>query len=277
MLLPQCRRLVDTYVPSAGRLFRVLRDALFEDRPIETSYGFTLAGGRRMGRAEWEPEETKAFLNLLADHDVVVDVGANIGFYSCLAAIRGKHVLSIEPSRRNLRFLYQNLWENRCTTTEVFPMGLAAQSGLQCMRGFGGIASFVPGWGQSERSPVEIVPTTTLDTILDGRFDGQRLLLKIDVEGFELEVLKGAINTLQRHPRPTWLVEIVLSNSLIPGGINHLFAETFELFWNCGYECRALDWERSIVTPAHIGAWINNGLRPAEHDYLFLASHVHNC
>jgi len=63
------------------------------------------------------------------------------------------------------------------------------------MFGDGAAASLMPGWaGASERS-FKIVPVTTLDIIVNARFDGLPLLIKLDVERFEFEVIKGGQRT----------------------------------------------------------------------------------
>jgi len=212
-----------------------------------------------MASSDFEPDEVKAFLELIESHDVVLDIGANVGFYSCLAASRGKHVVSFEPSLRNLNFLYRNLWENKLSSVEIFPVGLAKQFGLSRIYGFGGISSFVMGWGQAETSKYSLVPITTLDAVVAKRFQGNRLLIKVDVEGFELDVLAGATETLNLEPRPTWTVEILLRDGVIPGGINTRFHETFEVFWKRGYQCRKLDKTRSRVQNADVEHWVSCG------------------
>ena len=128
------------------------------DRSRDTGYGFELTGDPLMTQPNYEIEETTIFLDLLKNHNIVIDVGANIGRYSCLAALQGKHVLSFEPSRRNLTFLYRNLWHNKCTNTEVFPMGLGSRCGLTRVYGYGGMASFVEGWGQSISNMQNLCP-----------------------------------------------------------------------------------------------------------------------
>src|SRR5581483_11725643 len=105
MFLSALRKPVDTFAPSAGHLYRRLRDVGVAQRSMQTNYGFTLAGDPRMASGDFEPDEVRVFVELLDGSDAVLDVGANVGFYSCLAASRGKHVLSFEPSRRNLQFL----------------------------------------------------------------------------------------------------------------------------------------------------------------------------
>ncbi|MGH9717843.1 MAG: FkbM family methyltransferase [Candidatus Acidiferrales bacterium] len=217
--------------------------------------------------------ETNTFIELLQDHDVVLDIGANVGLYSCLAASRGKRVVSFEPSPRNLKYLYRNLWENQFRNTEVFPLGLAEKPGLNRLYGFGGIASFVPGWAQADKKRFALVPVTSLDTIIAGRFQGRKMLVKLDVEGFELDVLAGAEHTLDLNPRPTWLVEILLALETIPGGINSRFAEVFEAFWGHGYQCKRLNANRDSVNPEDVRRWVADGAVDAEtRNFLFFDS-----
>jgi hypothetical protein len=130
----------------------------------------------------------------------------------------------------------------------------------------------VPGWAQAREAQSTLVPLTTLDTIAAGRFQNHKLLIKMDVEGFELDVLAGAAITLNLNPKPTWLVEILLRGEALPGGINRKFAETFEVFWRHGYRCRKLDSARTPVGKADVSRWVANGFVDSEtHDFLFSA------
>jgi FkbM family methyltransferase len=272
MFLSRYRRVVDSLAPRLGRSYRLLRDSTNRRRSIETAYGFTLAGDPSMTEEQWEAVEIEAFLDLIASHDAIFDIGANVGFYSCLAASRGKQTLAFEPSPRNLRFLYRNLCENRFFGVEVFPLGLARQPGLGHIFGYGGIASFVPGWAQARAAQSAPAPLTTLDAVAAHRFLGKRLLIKVDVEGFELEVLAGAQVTLDLNPRPTWLVEILFRDDVIPGGVSHTFSETFNVFWERGYRCRKLDNALTPVEQHDVGQWVSQGFVEGEtHNFLFEA------
>ena len=247
-----------------------MRDATSRRRTIQTAYGFTLVGDPAIAAAGWEGDEIAAFISLLETHDVVVDIGANVGIYSCLAASRGKKTVAIEPLRRNLNYLYRNLWDNQLRNVEVFPMGLAQAPGLGRIYGYGGIASFLPGWAQARETQSTLVPLTSLDAVVNGRFGGKRLLIKLDVEGFELEVLAGAVATLDRIPKPTWLVEILLRGEVVPGGMNSKFAETFAMFWERSYCCYKLDRAQTPVGPDEVSRWIRNGSVEGDtRDYLF--------
>jgi len=272
MFLSSCRKAVDTFAPPLGRSYRLLRDATHRRRSLPTKYGFSLAGDPSMVKDDWEQEEIHTFLQLIEDHDVVLDIGANMGFYSCLAAVHGKHTIAFEPSSRNLKFLYKNLWQNKVFDVEVFPVGLARQCGLGRIYGYGGIASFVPGWAQSTNSQSCLVPLTTLDTIVAGRFHCKKLLIKMDVEGFELDVLAGAAETLRRDPKPVWMIEILLRDDVIPGGWSRNFADTFETFWSHGYRCTMLDAAQTPVGPKDVRRWMLNGVVDSQtHDFLFSA------
>jgi FkbM family methyltransferase len=272
MFLSRYRKAVDTFAPPLGRSYRLLRDSTNRRRAAQTPYGFSLAGDPSMAGADWETDEIEVFLKLMATHDAVIDIGANIGFYSCLAASRGKQTIAIEPSPRNLNFLYRNLWDNHFTRVETLPVGLGSEPGLGRIYGYGGIASFVAGWAQARAAHSTLVPITTLDAVAAGRFAGKRLLIKTDVEGYELDVLAGAQATLELDPKPTWLMEILFRDAVIPGGMNAKFAETFKAFWRHGYRCRKLDPAATPVEPADVSRWVAQGFVDGNmHDYLFCA------
>lgn len=270
MFLSRLRKPVDRFAPSVAHLYRSLRDFSVASQARPTTYGFRLAGEPRIAADNFERSEVKLFLYLLKSHDAVLDIGANIGFYSCLAASRGKRVMSFEPSQRNLQFLYRNLSENALTNVEVFPVGLAKEPGVRRLYGFSDMASFVTGWAQADRSRCALVPVASLDSVVAPRFQGEKLLIKLDVEGFELDVLGGAETTLDLAPKPTWLVEILLRDEVIPGGINPNFAEVFATFWKHGYECRRLDSGLPPVSRADVDCWIANGsVQSATQNFLF--------
>ncbi len=87
-----------------------------------------------------------------------------------------------------------------------------------------------------------LVPTNSLDNVLGKRFDGQRLLVIVDVEGGELAVIKGGRRHLSMAPRPIWMVEVAVSEHLPAGlGMNPNVLATFQAFWDTGYVALKLD------------------------------------
>jgi len=272
VFLTKLRKPVDTYVPWLGHSYRTLRDLTSWRLPRQTAYGFQLAGDARMAHPDFEASEAQAFLRQCETHDVVLDIGANVGFYSCLAASRGKQVLAFEPAPRNLKFLYRNLWSNGFTAVEIFPVGLGAKPGLMPIYGSGGISSFVPGWAQASKNGSHFAPVEALDLVLGGRFPGQHLFIKMDVEGFELDVLGGARDVLGRDPKPTWMVEILLHDVAIPGGISTRFCDTFEAYWSNNYRCEALGPNAFEVSREQVERWTAKGsVERGVHNFLFTA------
>lgn len=249
-----------------------LRDSLSGAIPLQlgvkgelTPYGFRLYGSATsvhhdaMRKGRFEPEETRLLQRALVAADVFVDVGANVGFYVCLARHRGRHAVAIEPQPKNLRLLYKNLLANGYEDVEVFPLGIGDKPGLAKLYGPSGTgASVIPGWAHQHAGYHSVIALTTLDTLLEGRFPGKRLLIKIDVEGAEYRVLKGAEATLTRRPWPVWMVEICL-HEFHPQGMNPDYLATFEEFWEHGYEARTADGRQRLVALEEVRAWIKAG------------------
>jgi len=138
------------------------------------------------------------------------------------------------------------------------------------MYGGGTAASFLPGWAGTPECWKRVVPLSTLDVLTGNRFEGLPLLIKIDVEGFEFEMLKGAERILTRNPKPTWIVEICL-NEHFRSGFNERFKETFEMFWSKGYECRLAGAGKRTVTLSDVKRWVAQGsVDFGTHNYLFI-------
>jgi FkbM family methyltransferase len=234
-----------------------MRDARLAP-PLPTPFGFKLAGNAAMTGGNFETDETEIFLKHLQKASACIDVGANIGLYTCLAASLGKHVIAIEPLPANLTVLYYNLLSNDFHDVEIFPVGLSGKAGIKRLFGGNTGASFLPGWAGASDKSSKIVPVSALDLIVSTRFDGQPILIKIDVEGFEYEVLSGAERTLGLSPKPVWLVEICLSENH-PSGLNDKFYDTFELFWRGGYEARTANREERLIHPRDVDRWVKQG------------------
>ncbi|HKO54265.1 MAG TPA: FkbM family methyltransferase, partial [Thermoanaerobaculia bacterium] len=197
-----------------------------------------------------------------------VDVGANVGLYTCLARAAGKQVVSIEPHRANVQMLFRSIEANGWSDVEVWPVGVASERGVMTLYGGGTGASLVRGWAGVSDAFRQTIPVTTLDTLLERRFDGARLFVKMDIEGAELPALEGATSLIARAPRPKWLMEITLTqNRETP---NPRFAETFNLFFAAGYRCTTADAEERAVTRDDVARWTKDPQRaPKTYNWLF--------
>ncbi len=211
----------------------------------KTPYGFLLTGSnsnhhKSMQKGEFERDEVDWMLEQFKSITVFIDVGANIGYFSCLARAHGKHVIAIEPHYQNIQSLLKNIDVNDGPPVEVLPVGLSFEVGILKLYGLSSTgASLLPHWAGAPESFSKKVPVTTLDNIIGGRFLDEQLLIKIDVEGHEHGVIKGAKETLERSIKPIWLVEIT-SSQFHPEGVNPNFEKTFSEFWGLKYNCYAL-------------------------------------
>ena len=145
----------------------------------------------------WERDEKAIDGLALGEESVIVDVGANIGAMSKIFARRAKVVHAFEPSPRALEYLKMNADKN----VIVHPVALSDHDGV-------GLFEERESLDRSSFSDDGIeVPVRTLDS-----FGLKPDLIKIDVEGFEPEVLRGARETL-RHS-PTLLFEALSQEAL---------------------------------------------------------------
>jgi FkbM family methyltransferase len=246
---------------------------------VETPQGFKFTSGfhpayRLMRAGQFEVEETALVAKLLDQVDLFVDIGANIGYYTCLALKKGKPVIAFEPQQQNLQCLFQNLLSNGWRdNVEVFPLALSANAGLLTLWGASGpSASLVRNWAGYSPRHSQIVPVSTLDNIVAGRFSEKKILIKIDVEGAEYQVLRGSESVLKRSPKPIWLVEICL-DEFHPGKPNPDYLKTFELFWESGYHVYRASGIPQPVTRDDVTRWVNAGKGDSgTFNYLFAES-----
>jgi FkbM family methyltransferase len=269
-MIQRFRRAVGARFPAmaaAYHSYRLTRESYATDLQ-QNVFGFQFAGTAAMQNGSFEAGEVAVIRQQLEKADVFVDVGANVGYYTCLARHNGVHVVAVEPFPRNLEQLYVNLGANGWLDVEVFPVALSDKGGVGSLFGGGTGASLLPGWAGTSDVWRTAIPLSTLDVVLGGRFEDQNLLIKIDVEGAEHQVLKGASATLARRQRPVWLLEICFTEN--QSGINPHFAEVFELFWQNGYRATTADADRHVITPAVVNRWLANKRRDQGYvNYLF--------
>jgi FkbM family methyltransferase len=165
-----------------------------------------------------EPWTVRWIERRLADNDVLWDVGANVGGYSLIAAYvaRGARVVAAEPGFANYAALCDNIALNSLGGRVLpLPVALAGQTGLVALNyddlvaGGGNLRIDSTALGASaEAIYTQPVLAYRLDDLVE-RFDVPApTLLKIDVEGAELEVLDGARRALARAELRGILVEV---------------------------------------------------------------------
>ena len=150
-------------------------------------------------QATWEADVVRLLERTLRPGMVVVDVGANVGFHTVLAArlvAPGGRVHAVEPVPWNVEVLRANAWRHGCgDTVSVHPLAAGAESGEASLAipadGRSGTELAAPGGAG------ELVRVEPLDALVpEVRVD----LLKVDVEGAESDVIAGARGLIERSP-----------------------------------------------------------------------------
>lgn len=252
-MIKQALKSVVEHFPRAAQFYRNSRYLLDRNNPaIKTPWGFSLAGHPAMATGTFEPEETRLVRELLQEVDLLVNVGANVGYYCCHALSMGKPVVAMEPIARNLQYLMRNITENGwARQAEIFPVAVGEKADVLKMWGGGTGASLIKGWAGIPESYVTQVPVLTLDRLLGDALQGRKALILVDVEGAEYAMLQGAMNTLRHEPRPIWMVEIGTTAHQPQGVvINPHLLPTFDLFFVQGYMAKTADYaQRSVDAP----------------------------
>jgi FkbM family methyltransferase len=165
--------------------------------PGDYAVGHTIA---RTG--SYEPEVSAALRELLGPGGTFVDVGANVGWFSLLGASL------VGPSGRVIALLRDSARDNGFDNIDMLTMALAAQPGAIALETDGSNGRITPIDGPPAE-PIEanfVVAARPLDDVLSDAGVTRVDAIKIDVEGAEPLVLKGAGNTITRH-RPVLISE----------------------------------------------------------------------
>jgi FkbM family methyltransferase len=162
----------------------------------------------------FENEEWRFVERFLEPGMTVLDIGAHHGYYTLLASRKAGpegRVIAFEPSPRERRRLNLHLRLNGCRNVETENCALGETEGTAQLHLVLGTDSGcnslrVPAvTEQTELMPVRI---ERLDRVLQERRIEQVDFIKLDVEGAELSVLKGATELLHRRPRPVIVAEV---------------------------------------------------------------------
>jgi FkbM family methyltransferase len=143
----------------------------------------------------------------LSEKDVFYDIGANIGFYSMLAAELSAEVHAFEPIKDTYRLLQMNLrYYDQAYTVNAALSDSQGNVVLYRPIDWSGLSTMVPEMLLKPYQPYNVNATTLDSYVLDQRHSPPTVL-KIDVEGAEIFVLKGGERTIAQY-QPTILVEL---------------------------------------------------------------------
>ena len=196
------------------------------------------------------PPEARILQSLLGAGDTFLDIGANHGSYSLMAApaVKEGRVLAFEPHPRLAELLRGSFAANRFRNAEVFDVACADRNGEatlyvpRTMSGIGGLyESFSGGNGRLRFN----VPVRRLDDILAGQTLPGTVVMKLDVEGSEMAVLRGARELIRKH-RPLILLELNPASARAAG---YSVEDLLQFLRGCGYDHLAEPDEFPATTP----------------------------
>jgi FkbM family methyltransferase len=154
-----------------------------------------------------EFEDMAFLLHLLRPGDLFGDIGANVGAYTILASVivKAKSV-SLEPIPSTYKSLVSNIRINKAgNIVATYNNGVGATKGsLKFTKSFDTVNHVIAQKDYSGEDSIE-VPVVTLDHLF---LEHLPTLLKIDVEGFELNVLKGGENVLKSETLKAIIIEL---------------------------------------------------------------------
>jgi FkbM family methyltransferase len=187
---------------------------------VSSGYGLFCTRARNINLLFQEVYEVEHILPSLMDKDTVfIDVGAYQGLYTVYACRRARRVLAVEPNPTALAYLKVNVALNNCNNTIVIPKAVSDRRGVVKLRiprparrgHIPTTASIV--WSFEEALEID-VEADTLDNIVDDVGLDSVDFIKMDVEGAEGLVVKGAERTLRKArallieiwPENTWII-----------------------------------------------------------------------
>ena len=154
-----------------------------------------------------EFEDMGFVLHFLRRDDLFLDIGANVGTYTVLAAgVTGSSVMAFEPIPTTHARLLSNLQVNSLNASVVaLNIGLGAESGYLVFSADLDSENHVLQTGMQIEGEITRVNVDSLDNVLGGRMP---TMIKIDVEGFETEVIRGGALTFNSPSLMAVLIEL---------------------------------------------------------------------
>lgn len=134
---------------------------------------------------EWEPHFTRYVEDLPWQDGIFLDLGANIGYFSILAAGHFKQVIAVEASPSIAKRLQDNINDNNCRNVVVRNVavgGMTGEANFFFNQNQSGGSSLLPGTGRELEAKVPMRP---LNEILTEEEIRQLSFVKVDLEGFE--------------------------------------------------------------------------------------------
>ena len=194
-------RMLRKYAKIAGARLGLRSTIRFPDEPFKWS----------VAHDGMLPRNREEFLNdlILTQGVCLVDVGANVGAWSIRASKYYESVYAFEPNRKFFSRLERNIRLNRLYNVHPYNVALGDTDGISTQR--------VIHVEELARTTGVMGDARVQTRRLDG-FDLLPSIIKIDVEGAAIQVIRGALGTIRAH-RPIIIIETHTSEERLEGGL----------------------------------------------------------
>ncbi len=237
------------YSRIGSRLVKNLKEKKFGDKIIVDLddsikiYSDLFSPRELQSGASYEVKIKKMFLENISQGSIVIDCGAKIGEFSLIAAkkvgTKGK-VIAIEPFRRTVNRLQENFILNKFNNYKILKLAVSNKPGIETFyeNPISGEGCLDPSLFEGKNLDANEVKLDTLDNIISNQNLERVDMIKIDVEGFEYEVLSGCIKSFKLNKIQKILCEIH-HEFLRKKGINE--KTIYDLLENNGFTVKFID------------------------------------
>ena len=201
---------------------------------------------------EYELNETSFLLSHFSNFKTFINIGANAGWYSLIAAKLGLRTVAIEPDEINFTLLERNKELNGLYNLETYQVACSNQEGVAVLYGGNSGSSLIKDWANLPNAARE-VRITRFDNLHPSQ--GDNSIIYIDVEGSELSVLQGMTRFLAEQESCVMIIEIS-STQHHPDSNNANRTQTFALLESLGFQSSYmeldgnhrpyLDWDEQV-------------------------------
>ena len=198
-----------------------------------------------------EKGETTFIKSIVQSQDTVIDIGANVGWYSSLLSeIVGSQgrVYGFEPSTKAFSLVEK--------TAKLYPQLEINQIALSDFEGEADLHIASDGGQSSLQIPLHNITiatqkcrVTTLDSFLEMKGNPAVSFIKCDAEGAELSIVKGASKLLGSEKPPIWMIEILASMMQAFGNSPEELFQYFEKFRGAKYEFYWINSQTEEIEP----------------------------
>ncbi len=219
----------------------------------------------------WQKKETEIIIKLLKNNEIFINLGANIGYYVCLASKFKTKIIAVEPDYFNLKVLFRNIELNKIYDCLIFPMASYSENSIKPIYGRGVTASLFLNWDNTKKfDNKDFIQTLKLDEVIKEKDLEKNTFILMDIENSEYEALIGSSKILQSENKPCWIVEVHPTFYSKDNKPSIKFDHIFKLFWDNEYLSFLINDKELIKIDENNYKSNFNSIIKHNHNYLFI-------